>query len=100
MIKRRSFLCFLIVFVLSASPLRAEDYSDTSRFVQGFGKVLAAPFYLPSEIIQKTFSEFPLGVINGTLGGVYRMSSMLVSGIFDMAGAAAPYAKYVFPFFL
>ena len=92
-------ICLSVVF-LFASPLRAEDYSDTSRFVQGFGKILVAPFYTPSEVLAKTFTQFPFGVVNGALTGVYKTTTTLMSGIWDMAGAAAPYAKYVFPFFL
>lgn len=79
----------------------AEEYSDTSRFVQGFTKVVTAPFYAPVEIIQKSFTQVPpIGTINGAITGVYHTVATLMSGLFDMAGAAAPYAKYAFPFLL
>jgi len=90
----------LFVFFCLVSPLKAEDYSDTSRFIQGFGKILSAPFYLPSEVLTKTFTQFPFGVVGGALTGTYRTTTTLMGGLWDMAGAAAPYAKYAFPFFL
>ena len=82
-----------------STSLWAVEYSDTSRFVQGFTEVLTAPFYLPMDVLQKTFSQFPpVGAVEGALTGTYRTVTTLMKGLFDMAGAAAPYAKYAFPF--
>ncbi len=86
-------LCFIVLN--QTSPAFAAEYSDTSRFMQGFTKVMVSPFYAPKEIIQKTFTQMPpIGTVNGAITGVFRTVTTLMSGLFDMAGAAAPYAKY------
>ncbi|MBI4388131.1 MAG: hypothetical protein HY582_03725 [Candidatus Omnitrophica bacterium] len=89
-------LILLCLIVLNQAPsIFAAEYSDTSRFMQGFTKVIASPFYAPKEIIQKTFTQMPpIGTVNGAITGVFRTVTTLMSGLFDMAGAAAPYAKY------
>lgn len=86
---------FIICFLTYSSSAYAVQYSDTSRFTQGFGKVLAAPFQLPAYLLQKSFTQAPpIGILNGAIGGTYKTVSSLMSGVWDMAGAAAPYAKY------
>ena len=96
---KKTCVCLLLIFFL-VSPVWAANYSDTSRFVQGIGKIFAAPFYLPSEVLGKTFNEFPFGAVHGAVTGTYRTTMSLMGGVWDMAGAAAPYAKYAFPFLL
>ena len=85
----------LFCFVLVSTNLYAAEYSDTSRFMQGFGKVISAPFYLPIQVVQKTFTQWPpFGTISGAVGGTVQTVTTLMSGLWDIAGAAAPYAKY------
>jgi len=92
---------FILVFLTVNTAAFAVEYSDTARFMQGFGKVFSAPFSAPIEILQGAFSGFPpLGIIQGALSGTYHTVTGLVGGLWDMAGAAAPYAKYAFPFLL
>ncbi len=86
---------FFICFLVFLAPAYAVEYSDTSRFMQGFGKVVSAPFQLPAHLLQKSFTQAPpIGILNGAVGGTAKTVSYLMSGLWDIAGAAAPYAKY------
>ena len=97
--KKGMILTVICLCLWARSAAALVDYRDTNRFVNGFGKVLIAPFYIPTEIIRQTFSQYPtFGTISGAISGVSKTVFTLISGIFDMAGAAAPYAKYALPF--
>lgn len=86
---------FMMSLFLVSSNADAAVYNDTARFTQGFGKVLTSAFQLPVQLISKSFSQAPpIGIINGALTGTFRTVTGLMSGVWDMAGAAAPYAKY------
>jgi len=88
-------IIFFIFFLAFGVTAQAVEYSDTSRFMQGFGKVVSAPFQLPMHLLQKSFTQAPpIGILNGAIGGTTKTVSSLMSGLWDMAGAAAPYAKY------
>lgn len=100
---RQKFIGVILLAACFAAPSFgwAEEYSDTARFVQGFGKVVTAPFQAPIDVVQGLFSPFPpFGVAKGALTGTYKTVTGLMGGLWDMAGAAAPYARYAFPFFL
>ena len=85
----------LLLTCLVSAPLHAAEYSDTARFVQGFSKIITAPFYAPVGVLKGIFTPFPpVGVISGALAGTYQTVTGLMSGLWDIAGAAAPYAKY------
>jgi hypothetical protein len=100
--KSKTGLWVALFFWLCAAPAaHAVEYSDTARFTQGFGKVITAPFQAPIEIVQGMFTPFPpYGIVKGALSGTYHTVTGLLGGLWDMAGAAAPYAKYAFPAFL
>ncbi len=93
-IKQAGILFFLLLML--ARPAHAFiQYQDTNRFLQGFQKIFLAPFYLPIRILQGTIYDTPIiGTVKGTFMGAFETVSMVVSGVFDMVGAAAPYAKY------
>lgn len=93
-------LLIAVCLCLSSRPAFALiEYQDTNRFVNGFAKVISAPFYTPIEIVRQTFSQYPpFGTIGGALSGVTKTVFTLVGGLFDMAGAVTPYAKYALPF--
>ena len=98
--RQRFVACFVAMsFLLMPCACAQEEYSDTSRFVQGTQKVFLAPFQAPFDILQG-LADPPFGIVRGALTGTYKTVTYLMSGLWDMAGAAAPYAKYVFPFFL
>ena len=92
----RKIVVGLIVFLilLSVSSFAAAA-SDTSRFVYGFQRLLLAPFQLPYQLFQGTFYGPPVvGTLQGAFVGTFQTLSGVVGGVFDMAAAAAPYAKY------
>ena len=95
---RKFILIFAFLAIVSAlinSQAHAAVYQDTARFTQGFQKIFGSVFQLPIELVTKSFSQAPpIGIINGALTGTYKTVSSLMSGLWDMAGAAAPYAKY------
>lgn len=99
--RKKAWLLIILFFVVQSNPAWAVEYSDTSRFVQGFTKVVAAPFHAPVEVAKGLFTPFPpTGVVYGAGVGVFKTVTGLLGGVFDMAGAAAPYAKYAAPFML
>ena len=89
--------CLLICLALLPAPLfAASGFSqDTNRFSYGFQRILLAPFRIPIHTYQGTMYGPPLiGTLGGVLTGTVRTVTDMVGGAFDMAAAAAPYAKY------
>lgn len=98
---KKKVLALIIFAIFFETNAFAVQYSDTARFTQGAGKVFTAPFLAPMDILKGAFSPFPpVGIVQGAITGTSRTVGTLLSGLWDMAGAAAPYAKYAFPFFL
>ena len=76
-------------------PTAAHAQADTNRFTYGFQRVLLAPFQIPVQTFQGAMYGPPLfGIVSGVLTGTVQTLTDLVGGVFDMAGAAAPLAKY------
>ena len=92
----RAVICLILILVLFPAPLFAQSvYQDTNRFTYGFKRVLAAPFQIPIQMLQGTLYGPPVvGTLGGVLLGTSRTVGDLIGGVFDMAAAAAPYAKY------
>ena len=87
----------LICLALLPAPLFAASgfAQDTNRFSYGFQRILLAPFRIPIHAYQGTMYGPPLiGTLSGVLTGTVRTLTDVVGGTFDMAAAAAPYAKY------
>lgn len=95
MTKKTLFCLLLLLTILPPSLFSASLYQDTNRFAYGFQRVLGAAIQLPFRTIQRTLSG-PIGVgtVAGVLDGTVRTVTDLMGGTFDMAAAAAPYAKY------
>lgn len=94
--KFKTVLCLILIVVLFPVPLFAGSvYQDTNRFTYGFQKFLAAPFQIPIHLLRGTLYGPPVvGTLGGVLLGTSRTVGDLIGGVFDMAAAAAPYAKY------
>ena len=94
---RKIFACMLIgcvLFAPSAFALGVNSY-DTNRFAGGVQRLLLAPFQIPVQMLQGTMhGPFLLGPLMGVVSGVFRTVGDLAGGVFDMAAASAPYAKY------
>ncbi|HNV85622.1 MAG TPA: hypothetical protein PKL97_01490 [Candidatus Omnitrophota bacterium] len=87
----------LLLFFLSTtpSPAVADDAENIAGFTSGFSRVLTSAFQLPLKLVNDTFTQpFPLGVLYGVIDGTVSTVTNLVGGTFEMAAAAAPYAKY------
>ena len=87
----------LLIFLLMAAPaaFAGSLYQDTNRFSSGFRRVVGASFQLPFRVLQGTLYGPPIsGTLSGALGGTFQTVTDLAGGTFDMAAAAAPYAKY------
>lgn len=95
MIKRAILAAFIFCFLNPGISSAASLYNDSNRFAYGAMKILAAPFQLPMYMLKGTMTGPPLlGTIGGTLGGTFKVVADLTGGLFDMAAAASPYAKY------
>ena len=95
MLKRKVVIGFLVLLLFLPSPLFAKEYRDTNRFVSGFWRIFMAPFRLPFYMVKGTIYGPPIvGTAQGVVVGTFSTVTDLVGGIFDMAAAAAPYAKY------
>ncbi|OGX05763.1 MAG: hypothetical protein A3G87_10105 [Omnitrophica bacterium RIFCSPLOWO2_12_FULL_50_11] len=86
---------FLVLFLFLSVPAFVHAQADTNRFTHGFQRVLLAPFQLPVQTFEGAVYGPPLlGIVGGVLTGTVRTLTDLVGGVFEMAGAAAPLAKY------
>ncbi len=96
MMKFRLIAFILMLSVLLPTPLFAASlYRDTNRFAYGFQRAVMAPFQIPLQAMQGTAYGPPLvGTLGGVLRGTFRTLGDVLGGGFDMAAAAAPYAKY------
>ena len=94
--KRKIAICLFVFLIFLPSQLFAENlYRDTSRFTYGLQRILLAPTQILVHTINGTFTGPPIvGTVGGVLGGTMQMVGDLMGGIFDIAGSAAPYAKY------
>ena len=94
---RKIFACVLVCLILLPPPTFALGVNayDTNRFAGGVQRLLLAPFQIPIQMIRGTmYGPFLIGPVTGAVSGVFRTVGDLASGVFDMAAAAAPYAKY------
>ena len=100
MVKRRIIIWLLLFFILFPSPIFAQGlYQDSNRFAYGFQRIAMAPFRILINTLQGTLYGPPIvGTLGGVLSGTVQTVTDLVGGAFDMAAAAAPYAKYALLF--
>ncbi len=92
---KKIFVLALVLILLSPAAFAASPFQDTNRFAYGFKRVFASVFQLPVRTIQGTLSgPLILGTVGGVLQGTFSTVGELAGGVFDMAAAAAPYAKY------
>ena len=92
--------CFLVCFLFSILYLLVSPdfaFADNNAYIlRGVAKILGAAFQLPGQILEKGATEFPFGILTGTVNGVAQTFWGLLSGSLDVAKGAAPYAKYMF----
>lgn len=88
-------LVLVFSMFLPSSLFAASVYQDTNRFAYGFQRVVMAPFQIPLRAMEgTTYGPMFVGTVGGVLKGTFRTLGDVVGGSFDMAAAAAPYAKY------
>jgi hypothetical protein len=93
----KKIVCYLLLslFLCAQSAWAVVDPRDTSRFMYGFQKILSSTIQLPLQTIQSTLrGPIGLGTVQGVLTGTAGTVTNMVGGLFDMAAASAPYAKY------
>ena len=94
---KRKVIALLLLFLMTlpSTLLAASVYQDTNRFAYGFKRVMMAPFQIPIQTAQWTMhGPLVTGTVSGVLMGTFQTVGDMVGGMFDMAAAAAPYAKY------
>ena len=97
---KKVLVLFLILLVVAPFPLfSASVFRDANRFQYGAQRAFAAPFQIPVQALRGTM-QGPLvaGTVSGIFYGTFRTFGDLMGGAFDMAAAAAPYAKYALLF--
>lgn len=85
----------LCMIFLGAFSGLAFAIDTTPQFVRGFGNILTGVFQLPAQVLYQSFTKPPIvGTVYGVFTGTYLTLTQVVGGVFDMAMATAPYAKY------
>ena len=97
---KKIFGLFLVLLITAPFPLfSASVFRDANRFQYGAQRAFAAPFQIPVQMFRGTaYGPLVTGTVGGALYGTFRTFGDLMSGAFDMAAAAAPYAKYALLF--
>jgi len=88
---------FVLTFLIGIMPsfAIADDAENIAGFANGFTRILSSAFQLPIKLATDTLTQpFPLGILYGVVDGTVSTVTNLVGGTFEMAAAAAPYAKY------
>jgi hypothetical protein len=63
--------------------------------IQGTAKTLLSAFEIPRTMLQHSQQMmFPFGLVTGSVVGAARTVTGTLSGVFDLARGAAPFAKY------
>ncbi len=69
--------------------------SSAGYLIQGTAKTLLSVFEIPRTMLQHSQNViFPVGLVTGSMVGAVRTVTGTLSGVFDLARGAAPYAKY------
>lgn len=96
--KKQNF--FLILFLLLSFCLLPAAYATEAQSpgyaIRGTSKVVHGVIAIPQSMIEDSGRfMFPLGIVTGAVRGSIRTVGSTISGAFDLARAAAPYAKYL-----
>ncbi|OGW85291.1 MAG: hypothetical protein A3C35_05010 [Omnitrophica bacterium RIFCSPHIGHO2_02_FULL_46_11] len=92
---KRKLIVGCLMFSILLTPLAFAGYQDTNRFAYGLRRVFLAPFRIPFNTLRGTVYGPPItGTLQGVVVGAAQTVTDLAGGTFDMAAAAAPYAKY------
>ena len=95
MLKRISAWLVVLLIAIPFPLFSASVYQDANRFQYGVQRALVAPFQIPLQMLRGASSgSLITGTVGGALFGTFRTVGDLMGGAFDMAAAAAPYAKY------
>lgn len=92
---------FIVIFAVClssgpASAFAANPAKDLSLILRGTVKTLGAVLSIPhSMLVHSTKTMFPFGLVTGAVAGSFRAIGGTMSGAFDLARGAAPYAKYM-----
>ena len=86
----------LVLFLVAPFPVfSASVFRDANRFQYGAQRAFVAPFQIPVQTLRGTMhGPLVTGTVTGVFYGTFRTFGDLIGGAFDMAAAAAPYAKY------
>jgi len=69
--------------------------SSAGYLMRGTAKTFLSAFEIPRTMLQHSQQVmFPFGLVTGTVVGAARTVTGTLSGVFDLARGAAPYAKY------
>ncbi len=86
-------LAFFFFLLWLSAPLQAG--TSEALLMRGTGKALGAAMSIPAGMMAGAArGGFPFGMIGGILQGTFSAVGNVVSGAFDLARGAAPYAKY------
>jgi len=82
------------LFAVSPQPAFAGAGRDASLIMRGVGKTVGSVFQLPITMLASSTTAFPFGLLGGAVLGTFKAVGGTLSGAFDIARGAAPYAKY------
>ncbi len=95
MMKSVRFLPLTLLILMLLAPQPAFAGGDIGLALRGVFKTVGAAFQVPMGVLSNSTTAFPFGMVVGAVGGTMKAVSGTVSGAWDIARGAGPYAKYL-----
>lgn len=95
MMKSVHFLPLVLLTLLLLAPQPAYAGGDIALALRGVAKTVGAAFQVPIGVLSNSTTAFPFGMVIGAIGGTAKAVSGTLSGAWDIARGAGPYAKYM-----
>lgn len=88
-------LVLTLAWIYQPQPALASDARNVALVFRGVAKTVLSIFQVPAGMMQdSTRVMFPFGLVTGAVTGSIKTLVGTMSGVFDIARGAAPYAKY------
>lgn len=95
MMKSARFLPLMLLMLMFLAPRPAFAGGNIGLALRGVFKTVGAAFQVPVGVLSNSTTAFPFGMVFGAVEGTVKAVSGTVSGAWDIARGAGPYAKYL-----